>query len=206
MSAPSEWHKRDFNFCILKPNNFILVLSIFTKMTDFGTVAILFLLSLKLLCGECASTDSYEDSVETTTSGSVVIRRRIPARAPPMGGGGRLSLINNRFSKKPRKKNLDPQQLMEILGNYYSPEWMSVEEPSALANKDPDRGASYVIRHDNWQHADLIKQLQATNLSVELAQLGGSKVLEEPVFAKTVEKWLLKRASCPVRYETMSLD
>ncbi|GFY42522.1 hypothetical protein TNIN_460761 [Trichonephila inaurata madagascariensis] len=168
-------------------------------MANLKTISIVFLLSMNLLYAHCATTDSYEDSIETTTSGSVVIRRRMPSKTS-VGGGGRLSLINNRFSKRPRKKNLDPQQLMEILGNFYNPELMSVEEPSALANKDPDRGASYVIRHDNWQHADLIKQLQATNLSMELAQLGGSKILEEPVFAKTVEKWLLKRTACPVRY------
>ncbi|GBL68140.1 Noggin-3, partial [Araneus ventricosus] len=168
-------------------------------MFKFSSLVIVSLLSSNLLSVDCTTTESYEDSLETTTSGTVFVHRRIPPRAP-MGNGGRYSLINSRFNRRPKKKNLDPHQLLEILGNYYSPEWMSVDEPPALANKDPDRGATYVVRHDNWQHADLIKQLQASNLSVELAQMGGSKVLEEPLFVKTVEAWLLKRASCPVRY------
>ncbi|GIY63537.1 hypothetical protein CDAR_442121 [Caerostris darwini] len=171
-----------------------------SKMIDFHSVILLLSLLSILRVGCTTTTESDEDSLETTTSGSVVIRRRISSRVSSVGGGGRYSLINNRFNRRPRKKNLDPHQLLEILGGHYSPEWMSVEEPLALASKDPDRGATYVVRHDNWQHADLIKQLQGTNLTVELAQLGGTKVLEEPLLVRAVEKWLLKRASCPVRY------
>ncbi|XP_015920606.2 noggin-1 [Parasteatoda tepidariorum] len=133
-------------------------------------------------------------SAETTTSGSVFIRRKSPSSRMG-GGGGRLSLMNNRFNKRPKKKHLDPDQLLDILGSFYDPLWMSIEEPTPLVNKDPDRGATYVYRE--WQQAELIKQLQLSNLSQELAQ---ANIREIPGLVKTVEKWMMKKASCPIRY------
>ncbi|XP_035228486.1 noggin-3-like [Stegodyphus dumicola] len=151
----------------------------------------------RALYGE--TTISLENGEAATTENISIVRRKSPAKHA-LGTGGRLSLVNSRFSRRPRKKNLDTDQLLEILGDYYEPEWMSIEEPPALANKDPDRGVIYVVRHDGWQHSELIKQLQTSNLSLELAQLGGESVLQDPTFVTTVEKWLLNRASCPVRY------
>lgn len=164
---------------------------------ETSALAIFFLLTT--LCFALEVKQNRNSNTDTSTPSNVLyIRRRDPVRTSP--GGGRLVLMNSRYNRRPKKKNLDREQLLEILGNYYDPDWMSIDEPPALANNDTDRGAMYVVRHDNWQHAELVKQLQTSNLSLELAQLGGERITEDRTVVTAVEKWLLQKASCPVKY------
>ncbi|XP_054718170.1 noggin-3-like [Uloborus diversus] len=144
------------------------------------------------------SAETVETSNNTTNPNVAIIRRRPQPSIP--SGGGRYSLMNSRFNRRPRKKNLDKDQLLDILGSYFDEEWMSIEEPLALSSKDPDRGATYVVKHDGAQHSELVRQIHLSNLTLELAALGGQKILEDRDLVLTVEKYLLQRASCPVRF------
>lgn len=112
-------------------------------------------------------------------------------------GSGRLSLINYRFNRRPKKKHLDAHELRMVLGTSYDSRFMSIEQPPNFTN--PDAGATYAVKKDSWRYHEMLQELQSSNLTQELQQLAGNNLKIEPEYVKTVEKWLLKRASCPVK-------
>lgn len=129
--------------------------------------------------------------VATITSHAIARQRQSP-------GSGRLSLINYRFNRRPKKKHLDTVELKMVLGTAYDSKFMSIELPHELNN--PDAGASYVIKKDSWRFREMLQELQSNNLTQELQQIAGEKYIIGKEFVNTVEKWLLKRGSCPVKY------
>ena len=135
---------------------------------------------------------------QTTTDNVATITSHPIRRPRQSAGSGRLSLINYRFNRRPRRKNLDIRELKLVLGSGYDSKFMSIEEPPELAKQDA--GAMYVVRKDSWRYGEMLQELQANNLTQELQEIAGHKFEVGPEYVKTVEKWLLKRASCPVKY------
>lgn len=165
----------------------------------------LFLLLLLPCIGASSSSESMnsedgeDNSKKSNSSSPIVIRRKTPSRAS--SGGNRFSLMNSRFNRRPRKKNLDREHLLEILGDFYDPNWMSIEEPASLQHED--KGTTYVVRKDAWPYQELKKALEILDLSVDAGNKSTSAEkdrVSSKTFASIIEKWLLEKASCPVKY------
>lgn len=112
-------------------------------------------------------------------------------------GSGRLSLINYRFNRRPKRKHLDAQELKLMLGTSFDSKFMSVERPPDL--KSGDSGAIYVVKKESWRYGEMLQELKSFNLSQELQQIAGKIFEVAPEYVRTVEKWLMKKASCPVK-------
>lgn len=134
------------------------------------------------------SSTLQKPSADITTFSQPSIRR---ARAP--GSSGRLSLINYRFSRRPRRKNLDTTELKLALGSDFDPKFMSIDKPFDLT-------PTFVVRQDSWKFGEMLQELEARNLTQELQQVAGSGFQVQLEHVEMVEKWLMKKALCPVRY------
>lgn len=60
-----------------------------------------------------------------------------------------------------------------------------------MSAEDPGKEPEYVVSGEGWYRTELGKQVQKLNLSQEL---GATRDV-----AKILEKWLLKKGSCPVK-------
>lgn len=154
------------------------------KMQAF-LISLLYVLTLNF----CTS-QTTPDQISTVTVA--------PIRRPRLSdSGGRLSLINYRFNRRPKRKNLDIRELKLVLGSSFDSKFMSIEKPPEMAN--PDAGAILVYRQDNWKYDEMVKELQASNLTEELTQLSEDKFEVKQEYVEVFQKWLLRKASCPVK-------
>lgn len=138
-----------------------------------------------------------EDDAYSTynSTGQLLVSNRRPSTKS--AGNGRLALINSRFSRRPRRKHTDPEHLRELLGGYFDSQWMSVDEPS---QKEAAPHVNYIISSDSLQHQELGKHLQELNLTHEFLEGGGEKLSQDRHSIAVIEKWLLRKATCPVVY------
>lgn len=156
-------------------------------------LSVLFLLYITSLA-VCAPQTS---TLKPTKRGVATIKSKAISRPRQSPGSGRLSLINYRFNRRPKKKHLDIGELKMILGSAYDPKFMSIEKPRELSN--PNFGAVYVVQKDSWRYREMLQELQANNLTQELQQIAGDKFTVGQEYVQTFEKWLLKKGSCSVK-------
>lgn len=139
----------------------------------------------------------YETTLKPTKRGVATIKSQAIHRPRQSAGSGRLSLINYRFNRRPKKKHLDIGELKMVLGTAYDSKFMSIEPPRELQN--PNAGAVYVVNKDSWGYRNMLQELQASNMTQELQQIAGDRFVVEQEYVKTFEKWLLRKSSCPVK-------
>lgn len=148
-----------------------------------GVVSLVF-----LVASDTVSVDEDVDDDESTETEDVQATKRRPLR-PSLTISDRILPIQlvdvpDGSFQIPRRKQLRVQMLTAALGNDLDPFWMSVEKPAVsteepLATSPSDR---------------LVSQLRALNLGGEMeADL-------DNVTLRALEDFLLRKASCPVRY------
>ena len=138
-----------------------------------------------------------ETTLKPTKRGVATIKSKAISRPRQSPGSGRLSLINYRFNRRPKKKHLDIGELKMVLGSAYDSKFMSIEPPREL--QIPNAGAVYVVNKDNWRYREMLEELQTSNMTQELQLIAGDRFAVGEDHVKIFEKWLLRKSSCPVK-------
>ncbi|XP_064615001.1 noggin-2-like [Liolophura sinensis] len=101
-----------------------------------------------------------------------------------------VSKIANMADDLPPKKRMKKKKLLKRLGEYFDPEWMSVNQPEDALH----RVASVNLSADS----NLVREMSKVNLT--LTHANGSVMSVDAGLMEAVRSWLIHRASCPIHY------
>ncbi|GAB6027069.1 hypothetical protein CHUAL_013795 [Chamberlinius hualienensis] len=90
----------------------------------------------------------------------------------------------------PRRKQLRVKLLMKTIGEDFDSSWMSIEKPKHLTEEDLNETISQ----------ELIDEVKNLNLSHVIASTNSDIQELDKLVIEKFERWLLIKASCPVRY------
>lgn len=106
----------------------------------------------------------------------------------------------DKVKKKPRGKHLKPARLLRKMGDDFTPEWMSMERPSAGDGR-------YALPEE--QVAALMEQVADLDIETDIKEmLGVDNLRHEPTVNRAVgafQQWLVKKSSCPVSFQWTDL-
>lgn len=106
----------------------------------------------------------------------------------------------DKVKKKPRGKHLKPARLLRKMGEDFTPEWMSMERPSAGDGR-------YALPEE--QVAALMEQVADLDIESDIKEmLGVDNLRHEPTVNRAVgafQQWLVKKSSCPVSFQWTDL-
>ncbi|XP_023224154.1 noggin-2-like [Centruroides sculpturatus] len=103
--------------------------------------------------------------------------------------------VFTRFGKKPKKKHLDRDYLMQIMGNSYDADRLSEEEPSVLTGASPIPRLDQVTASSSWTLQRVYRELMDLNLTAEIPKSNA-----DDVTLNVMKQWLFRKAICPVRF------
>lgn len=98
--------------------------------------------------------------------------------------------IANMADDLPPKKRMKKKKLFKRLGDYYDPEWMSVNQPEEALHQ--------VAAVNLSADSNLVREMSKVNLT--LTHPNGSVVSVDAGLVEAVQGWLINRASCPIHY------
>lgn len=104
--------------------------------------------------------------------------------------------IFTRFGKKPKKKHLDRDYLMKIMGNGYDTERLSEEEPAVLSEISSIPLLDQIDSSSSWTLQHAYKELMELNFTLDVPRpdINMSETID------MMRQWLFKRAICPIYY------
>jgi len=106
----------------------------------------------------------------------------------------------DKVKKKPRGKHLKPARLLRKMGDDFTPEWMSMDRPSAGDGR-------YALPDE--QVAALMEQVADLDIETDIKEmLGVDNLKHEPTVNRAVgafQQWLVKKSSCPVNFQWTDL-
>ena len=109
----------------------------------------------------------------------------------PISSGRHVTGIPNYYNTyMPTKKHLRPKRLLKRMGSDFNAHWMSIEKPFSA-------GAAMTSSPTSFD-ASLTAALRTLNFTYTAE--GGGRVAMRPGVRRTLERWLLERAACRVRY------
>jgi hypothetical protein len=114
--------------------------------------------------------------------------------------------------RKPKRKNLKKKKLMQKMGDDFDPLWMSIDPVTSGDDEDEDNAR---VEMSDRQLDQIEQEVSALHLEDELERLTAehddsndvlttsahSSVAAKRDLIKVFEQWLVKKSSCPVRFE-----